>query len=299
MAREQPPHGRCDDASYEKMGTTAANKTRCTLLRILIRGGGDLASGVAIRLHRAGWRVLITELDRPMAVRRMVSFAQAVYDGEARVEEARGIKAASVHDVNAVLERGAIPVLVDPDLDSLGRFAPHVLVDARLRKRPPETNLDAAALVIGLGPGFVAGEHCHAVIETNRGAFLGRVIWKGAAQADTGVPERVGDFQGERVLRAPAAGVVEPVAVIGARLQAGDLIARVRGQDLRAPFDGVLRGLVMAGLWVDGGEKIGDLDPRGDARLANMVSDKALAVAGGVLEAILTWEPVRAQLWTR
>ena len=262
-------------------------------LRVLVRGGGDLASGAVMRLQRAGWQVLVTELARPLAVRRHVSFAQAVYDGEMRVEDMPAMRVATMGEAEMAFTAGSVPVMVDPLLAVCDSFSPHVIVDGRMRKKPSELRLDAALLMVGLGPGFRAGGDCHAVVETNRGPFLGRVIWDGAAEEDTGVPERVGEFRGERVLRAPADGAVEPLAEIGALLQTGDPVARVGGQPLVAPFAGVLRGLVYAGLTVRAGEKIGDLDPRGDPRLCWMVSDKALAVGGGVLEAILAWQPLR------
>lgn len=266
-------------------------------LRILIRGGGDLASGVAARLHRAGWQVVVAELSRPMAVRRYVSFAQAVYDGEIQIEEITGRLAANYAEVQTVLNQGAVAVIEDPQAEIIHDFRPHVLVDGRMRKRPPELGMEAAPLVIGLGPGFTAGTDCHAVIETNRGPFMGRVIREGPAQADTGVPEKVAGFQGERVLRAPASGVLEPAVEIGAHLLPGDLVARVDGRPVSAPFEGVLRGLVYGGLEVSEGEKIGDIDPRGDARLCWMISDKSLAVGGGVLEAILSFPLIRSALW--
>lgn len=266
-------------------------------LRILVRGGGDLASGVAARLHRAGWQVIVAELSRPMAVRRYVSFAQAVYDGEVQIEEITGRLVANFAEVKAVLNRGAVAVMVDPQAEVLRDFRPQVLVDGRMRKRPPEVGMEAAPLVIGLGPGFTAGIDCHAVIETNRGPFMGRVIREGPAQADTGVPEKVAGFQVERVLRAPAPGVLEPAVEIGAHLRSGDLVARVDGLPVTSPFEGVLRGLIYGGLVVHEGEKIGDIDPRGDARLCWMISDKSLAVGGGVLETILSFPSIRAELW--
>ena len=275
-------------------------------LRILVRGGGDLASGVTLRLWRAGWEVIITELARPRAVRRRVSFAQAVYDGQAQVEEACAFRVEQYEQAREVLEKRGIPVLVgDPQ-----SFHPHVIVDARMRKRPPTDSNPAdrnpaagrgyqdfmaqGILVIGLGPGFTAGQDCHAVVETNRGPFLGRVFWQGSAEPDTGIPERVAGYQSERVLRAPAAGPVEALAEIGTPLRAGDPVARVAGFTITAPFDGVLRGLVQSGLEVTSGEKVGDIDPRGDPRLCFLVSDKALAVGGGVLEAILSFPTLRS-----
>lgn len=265
-------------------------------MKILVRGGGDLASGVVIRLQRAGWHVVVAELPQPLAVRRYVSFAQAVYDRSVKIEEVSGQLANNMREVDSILSQGIVPVVVDPSLGLLEAYAPHVLIDGRMRKKSPEIGRDAAPLVIGLGPGFMASEDCHAVIETNRGPFLGRVIWNGPAQADTGIPEHVGDFRAERVLRAPAEGMLESRTEIGEHVFQGDVIAQVADQPILAPFDGVLRGLAHPGLMIRKGEKIGDIDPRNDPRLCWLVSDKALSVGGGVLEAILAWKTIRQYL---
>lgn len=280
---------------------------------ILIRGGGDLASGVALRLNRAGFRVLITELPQPLVVRRLVSFAEAVYSGQVVVEGATARLAGDLGEAGHILDAGCIPVLIDPQanllhlLSSQARIgeagvlstpgSPLVLVDGRMTKRTPEYGRDAADLVIGLGPGFVAGENCHVVIETNRGHNLGRVIWKGPAEEDTGLPEAVAERRAERVLRAPVSGQLKNYLEICAHLEPGQLIAEVEGQPVVAPFRGVLRGLIHPGLFVREGMKIGDVDPRDDPRSCRLVSDKSLAVGGGVLEAILTKPELRCQLW--
>lgn len=267
---------------------------------VLMRGGGDLASGVAYRLYRAGLRVAIAELPKPLAVRRLVSFAEAVYNGETSVE---GVVARRVTDptdnlrILRIFAQNQIPVLVDPGLESLLTLHPTVLIDARMTKQPPEIGKNAASLVIGLGPGFVAGQNCHAVIETNRGPMLGRVIWQGSGEPDTGVPERVQNRSADRVLRAPVDGVLEGRAEIGSILEEGQPVAEVNGQAVLAPFQGVLRGLLHSGLEVQRDVKIGDVDPRGDAQLAGLISEKALAVGGGVLEAILSRIDLRPLLW--
>lgn len=264
---------------------------------ILLRGGGDLASGVAARLRRAGLRVLIAELARPLVVRRKAAFAEAVYAGQAAVEELTARCAPDLAAAFEILAAGAIPVLVDPELACLPALRPLALADARLAKRPPETGLDAAPLVVGLGPGFVAGANCHAVVETRRGHTLGRVIWQGSAEADTGIPENTAGKGGERVLRAPAAGQLVAHAQIGDLLEPGDPIAEVDGRMVVAPFAGALRGLLYPGLPVQPGMKIGDLDPRREPSYCFMFSDKALAVGGGVLEALLARPGIRARLW--
>jgi xanthine dehydrogenase accessory factor len=294
---------------------------------ILIRGGGDLASGVVLRLHRVGLKVLVCELPQPLAVRRTVSFAEAVYAGQMKVEGVTG-KLVSREQVKVALEAGEIPVLVDPDASVLSELSIPVVVDARLTKQPPAPLPVDIPLHIGLGPGFHAGRDCHAVIETRRGHTLGRVYWDGPTQADSGQPE--GDPR--RVLRAPLDGTLIGYAQIGDHLEPGDLIAEIQphvilseekpalsraerylprqqrdssGASLPqsgtvkivSPFPGVLRGLIHPGLHVTAGLKIGDVDPRDNREACFLVSDKALAIGGAVLEAILSMTELRASLW--
>jgi xanthine dehydrogenase accessory factor len=270
----------------------------------LIRGGGDLASGVALRLHRAGLHLLITELPEPLVVRRRVSFASAIYQGLTTIEGVTGRRVDNLTQALKIINRGEIPVLVDPHAESLLEMRavffnqePIVLIDARMIKRPPELSMQAANLVIGLGPGFVAGENCHAVVETQRGHNLGRLIWQGEPERDTGVPDRVTDYGVDRVLRAPVEGIFQAHADIGDHLEAGQLVADVDGEPVKAPFRGVLRGLLYPGLRVPRGLKIGDVDPRDDPRYCTLVSDKSLAIGGSVLEAILSRPELRAYLW--
>lgn len=269
-------------------------------LLVLIRGGGDLASGAALRLARAGISVVIAELPAPLAVRRLVSFAQAVYSGEVTIEGVTAQRAA-LAETQAMLAAGVIPVLVDPLAESRHVLQPQVIVDGRMTKRAPDLGMDTARLMIGLGPGFVAGQNCrgkncHAVVETKRGPYLGRVIWEGSADPDTGLPDSVEAREGERVLRAPADGVLETQVEIGSFVAAGQVLAYVSGVPLQAPFAGYLRGLLQDGLTVGRGLKIGDVDPRPDPRLAHLVSDKALAIGGGVLEIILAQPDLRPML---
>ncbi len=254
---------------------------------ILIRGGGDLASGVALRLYRAGLPVVVSELAQPLAVRRTVSFAEAVYAGTCNVEEARG-RLIEREQVPAALEAGEIPVVVDPQASILALFDFCAVIDARLTKRPPEPLPVSVPFLIGLGPGFCAGENCQAVIETRRSHTLGRVIWQGAPQPDSRQPE--GDPR--RVVRAPSAGVVIAHTAIGEHVEEGQLLAGIRGEHgqetpVTSPFAGVVRGLIHAGLSVPAGLKIGDVDPRDDPAMCKFVSDKSLAIGGGALEALL------------
>ncbi|MCI0521567.1 MAG: EF2563 family selenium-dependent molybdenum hydroxylase system protein [Chloroflexi bacterium] len=274
-------------------------------LVVFLRGGGDLASGVAMRLHRAGLRLVLAELPQPLVVRRLVSFAEAVYRGEWLVEGVRARRLASVMEVEETWQVGDIPLLIDPLAEGLAFLrqarparAPLILVDARMTKQPqPDATRQMADLVIGLGPGFVAGRNCHAVIETNRGHRLGRIYWSGEPEPDTGVPERFGQYQAERVIRAPAAGVFIPHAQIGDLVQPGQLLAEVDGRPIAAPFAGVVRGLLHAGLPVQPGWKVGDVDPRGDPSYCTQVSDKSLAIGGAILEIILSQPAFRPFLW--
>jgi len=263
---------------------------------ILIRGAGDLASGVALRLFRANLNVVMTELAQPLAVRRSVSFAEAIYKGRVNVEDVVGRKVEDPPDMLKtlnVLAAHQIPVLVDPNCLAATHLHPLVIVDGRMTKKPPEPMQHSAQMYIGLGPGFVAPVNCHAVIETRRGHSMGRVILQGSALEDTTRPN--GDSR--RVLRAPAEGVLESAAHIGQHFEQGDVIATVNGVPVLAPFAGMLRGLLRPGLRALNGMKVGDLDARDDPELCRLVSDKSLAVGGGVLEAMLARAEVRAKLW--
>jgi xanthine dehydrogenase accessory factor len=268
---------------------------------ILIRGGGDLASGVALRLHRTGYKIAILELDKPLAVRRTVAFCEAVYEGVQTVEgvTARLVSADQLQDT---MDAGEIPVLIDPNANILrNQFltSPNstFVIDARLLKIIPEPLAADVALHIGLGPGFCAGENCHAVIETRRGHTLGRVYWSGSAQSDSGEPE--GDAR--RVLRAPQAGLLTAQANIGDHIEAGQLIAEVQSKSgntkskVISPLKGVLRGIIRPDIEVTENMKVGDIDPRDDSSTCFLVSDKALAVGGGVLEVVLTRYPVSGE----
>lgn len=264
--------------------------------RILIRGGGDLATGVAYRSHHAGFAVVVAETEQPLAVRRLVALAEAIYAGSVEIEGLRGVRVSDKHGVEAALQAGEVPVIVDPEARSLWSGDWIALIDGRMRKRPPELPLSAAPMVIGLGPGFTAGKDCHAVVETNRGHHMGRVFWEGSAEADTGAPEAVQGHDVDRVLRSPADGVLVSSVGLGQKVHSGETIATVNGQEVTAAFDGVLRGLIHDGLPVHKGMKIGDLDPRGDSSYCTQISDKSLAVGGGVLEAMLSSPDIRRQL---
>lgn len=256
---------------------------------ILLRGGGDLATGVAYRLHKAGFPVIVTELPHPLVVRRRVSLATAVLEGEITVEDLRGVRVGSPDEARIVARTGIIPVLIAPDIPADFLNSSLILIDARMAKRNIDTAIDQAPLVIALGPGFTAGIDCHAVIETNRGHRLGRVIWNGAAEANTGTPGLVAGKGAERVLRAPRDGVATWQVDIGDQVRQGDIIGDINDQSIVAPFDGIVRGLIAPGTAVRAGLKIGDLDARNNIEHCFTISDKALAIGGGVLEAVLTY----------
>ncbi len=263
---------------------------------IILRGGGDLATGVAVRLHRCGFDIVVLEIQQPLTVRRRVAFAEAVYAGEIEVGGVRSVFVSDSGQISQLCSERVVPVLVDPAANLCAQINATALVDGRMRKTPPETTLDPSLFTIGLGPGFTAGLNCHAVVETNRGHNMGRVIWQGSAEPDTKVPEAVAGFDVDRVLRAPVSGLLEGGKEIGSMIRAGEEIARVGGAPIAAPFDGVLRGLVHDDVHVEEAAKIGDLDPRGEPSYCFSISDKALAVGGGVLEALLSQPQLRRLL---
>ena len=256
-------------------------------MRILIKGAGDLATGVAVRLKRAGFQVVMTDLPHPTAVRRTVSFCEAIPDGEAVVEGIHARRAENADAALPIMARGDIAVIADPEARCLEALRPAALVDAILAKRNTGTRMGDASVVVALGPGFAAGVDCHAVVETMRGHDLGRVITKGSARPNTGVPGEIGGYALERLLRAPADGIFEPMRAIGDAVSAGEAVAGVSRQAMRAQISGVLRGLLRPGTPVHTGMKSGDIDPRCAVSHCFSVSDKARAIGGGVLEAIL------------
>lgn len=253
---------------------------------VLVKGAGDLATGVAHRLVRSGFRVVMTEIEQPTVIRRSVAFAEAVYVGFQDVEGVSAQFVDDVSEVDDVLEQGEIPVLVDPDAECAFQLRPDVMVDAILAKRNTGTRVTDAPLVIGLGPGFTAGIDVHAVVETNRGHNLGKVIIDGCAEPDSGIPGLIGGFSKERLIKAPAGGIFAPNYDIGSLVRAGDTVGYVGDHPVQAEITGVLRGLIRGGIRVRQDQKIGDIDPRARVEYCIYISDKARAVAGGVLEAI-------------
>jgi len=254
---------------------------------VLIKGGGDLGTGVAYRLRRAGMQVVVTELAQPTVIRRAVSLAEAVYEGEVVVEGLHGRLVPDAGTARLALAAGLVPVLVDPRVDITTELRPRAVVDARMAKRNLGTRLDEAQVVVGLGPGFMVGRDVHAVIETARGHYLGRVHLSGEAAPNTGIPGSVGGESARRILRAPTDGVFQAFKRIGDPVAGGEVVAQVGDRPIETRLSGVLRGILRDGLTVQRGMKVGDIDPRGVRDYCFTISDKALAVGGGVLEAIL------------
>lgn len=278
----------------------------------IVRGGGDLGTGAALRLQRAGWRVVVCELAQPLVIRRTVAFASAVYEGSLEVEGVIAQRIDRAEEADRLWAADRVPVLIDPDWSKSKALSPALIVDAVMAKRNLGTRRDEAPSVIGVGPGFTAGVDCHAVIETQRGHNLGRVYYQGAAAPDTGQPGKIGGEDALRVLRSPSAGVFYGHRQIGERVKAGEVIGRVialdgavsdsgawrvvtadrdssrpLGQVIKTKIEGVLRGLLHDGLLIAAGTKVADVDPRAEESYCFTVSDKALAVGGGVLEAAL------------
>lgn len=254
---------------------------------VVIKGAGDLATGVAYRLRRAGFPVVMTEIAQPTVVRRTVSFAQAVFDGTAEVEGMRACLVATTEEALALARRHEVAVIVDPQASVIQALQPSIVVDAIVAKRNTGTHIDDAPAVIALGPGFHADRDAHAVIETNRGHRLGRVIWNGEAEPDTGIPGLVDGHGADRVLRAPASGTFLGIRDIGDHVAKDDVVGYVETRPVVAPFDGCLRGLIHSDVHVHRAMKIGDVDPRATVEHCFTISDKALAIGGGVLEAAM------------
>ncbi len=259
---------------------------------IIVRGGGDLATGTIYKLYKSGFPVLVLEATHPSAIRRNVSFCEAVYQGTQTVEDVTCILADSIEAALSLLEQGKLTMLVDPHGTAIAQLQPLAVVDAILAKKNLGTHKDMAPITVALGPGFTAGTDVNAVIETKRGHNLGRVIWSGSAAPNTGVPGIIGGYGKERVIHSPAAGILRNICSITDIVKRGETIAEIETPSGNVPvpatIDGLLRGLIRDGYPVTTGFKIADIDPRVD-ELNNCftISDKSRCIAGGVLEAIM------------
>lgn len=253
----------------------------------VIRGAGDIATGIALRLWRSGIQLVMLDIPKPTAIRRTVCFSPAILFGKQTVEDVTALRADTVADIPGILAQGCIPVMADPDGKCIPELKPDVVVDAILAKVNMGTKITDAPVVIAVGPGFCAGRDCHAVVETMRGHYLGRVILDGEPIPNTNIPGLIGGYAGERVLRAPDDGIFRQHLEIGAMVKAGDIAGEVNGKPMVCTIDGVLRGILPDNTPVYKGMKSGDVDPRCELDHCYCASDKASAVGGGVLQACL------------
>ncbi|MEE1087092.1 MAG: selenium-dependent molybdenum cofactor biosynthesis protein YqeB [Schaedlerella sp.] len=259
-------------------------------MKVLIKGAGDLATGIAVRLYNSGHQILMTEIPEPMTVRRYVAFSRAVYENEADVEGVHSELASSYDEAQNIIANGNIAVMIDPKAAVKNEFKPDVIVDAILAKYNTGTTIEDAPFVLGIGPGFTAGEDCHCIIETKRGHTLGTLIWKGTAIPNTGVPGNVGGYTLERLIKASADGIMEPVAHISDQVKEGQIVAYTGGEPVYALMSGVVRGMLQDDVQVTKGLKIGDIDARCEVSHCFTISDKARAIGGGALEAVTQFE---------
>lgn len=255
---------------------------------VLIRGAGEMASAVAWRLYRANVRrILMTDLDQPLCVRRTVSFATAILQGAAVVESVTAVSVQTTGELERTWEEGSIAVVAQGYWRVFAAIKVDIVIDAILAKRNLATRIDDAPLVIALGPGFSAQRDCHFVIETNRGHNLGRVIENGESEPNTGVPGDIAGHTQARVFRAPVDGVFSTERGIGERVVAGDCLGRVGDIPVAAALGGMVRGLLASGVSIKAGVKLGDIDPRAKPEYCDTISDKARAIAGSVLECVM------------
>ncbi len=264
-------------------------------MKIWIRGAGDLATGIASRLYRSGHQLLMTELPLPLTVRRTVALSRAVYEQHAEVEDMSALLVHSIKEALEVQVIGKIPVIIEEPEVILKEYQPDVVVDAILAKRNLGTEISWAPFVVGVGPGFTAGVDCHCVVETKRGHTLGDVIWEGEPIPNTGVPGNVGGFTLERLIKATADGVIEPKVQIGDIVEKGQLVAITGGEPVYAKMSGIVRGMLQPGVTVQKNLKVGDIDARCERKNCYLISDKARAIGGGVLEAVTQFERIYGQ----
>jgi len=254
---------------------------------VLIKGAGDLATGVAYRLKKCGFDIIMTDISEPTTVRRTVAFSQAVYDNNVEVEGIKATLVSGLQEVKEVVKQGDIAVIVDEKAEILKELKPDVVVDAIIAKKNIGTNINDGPIVIALGPGFTAGIDCHCVVETKRGHYLGKVIYNGSAIPNTGVPGDIGGYTNERIIRATNDGRILPISKIGDYVEKGDTVAYVNETPIFAEINGIIRGMLQKDVSVFKGMKSGDIDPRCEKNHCFTISDKARSIGGGVLEAIL------------
>ena len=260
---------------------------------VVIRGGGDIATGIAHRLHRSGFRILMLEIENPTMIRRKVSFGEAIFEGQIVVEDVKAVRTYRLEDIYEIWNQGHIPIMVDKECSIINKLSIDILVDGTLIKKNMGNNKEMAAITVGVGPGFNAGEDVDVVIETDRGHDLGKLIFRGYAKPDTGVPGKILGYDVERVIRAPCEGIIENLLEIGDMVKKDEIIAYVNGISVISKIDGVLRGIIKNKSRVKKDFKIADVDPRGIKEYCFTISDKARAIGGGVLEAILYMKRIK------
>lgn len=253
----------------------------------LIKGAGDLATGIAYRLKKSGFDIVMTEIHKPTTVRRTVAFSQAVFDNEIVIEGIKGVKVNNINEIYEEIREGNIPIIIDENAEIIKELSPDVVVDAIIAKQNLGTSIEDAPIVIGVGPGFEAKVDCHLVVETKRGHYLGKVIEEGSAIPNTGVPGNIGGYTKERIIRASSNGKIKPVVAIGDFVKKGDIVAYIDGVEVLSEIDGIVRGMLQEGIEVFKGMKSGDIDPRCEKDHCFTISDKARSIGGGVLEAIM------------
>lgn len=260
---------------------------------VVIRGAGDIATGIGHRLHRCGFKVLHLDIEKPLVIRRTVAFTQAIFNEEDEIEGVKCKKVNNISDIESAWDNDYVAVMIDPKAEILGELKPDVVVDAIIAKKNIGTNKSMAPITIGIGPGFVAGKDVDVVVESNRGHYLGTIILEGSAAPNTGVPGNIAGFTSERVIRAEANGVIKNVRELGDIVKQGENIAYIGDLPVKASLDGVLRGLISDGSTVFKGLKIADVDPRGESEYVYSISEKARAIGGAVVEGILHIQKIR------
>lgn len=263
--------------------------------KVVIRGAGDVATGIGHRLHRCGFKVLHLDIEKPLVIRRTVAFTQALSDGEGEVEGVKCRKVNNLSEIENAWDNDYVAVMVDPEAKILYELKPEVVVDSIIAKKNIGTNKSMAPITIGIGPGFVAGEDVDVVVESNRGHYLGTIILEGSAAPNTGVPGNIAGFTSERVIRAEADGVIKNIRELGDIVKQDEDIAYIGDVPVKASLDGVLRGLISDGSTVFNGLKIADVDPRGDSQYVYSISEKARAIGGAVVEGILYTQKIRGK----
>jgi xanthine dehydrogenase accessory factor len=256
-------------------------------LKVLIRGAGEVASAVAHKLARSNFKVCLTEISKPIAVSRGVAFCEAIYDGKKEVGGVVAELISSPDDISKVWQKDKLPILIDPDAKVKETLKPDILIDAIMAKKNPGTNITDAPLVIGLGPGFRVGRDVHIIVETNNSENIGKVLFSGEAEPNTGIPLEVAGLTEERVLRPSKKGIFLPTKKMGDMVAAGDTVGWVGNSPVKAKIDGVLRAIIRDGIEVNEKTKLGEVDPRGDVELCYAIRPRTRVIAGGVLEAIL------------